>query len=69
MCTVSVITDYGRSIPLDQWTPVRLEEFKRLVERAKAFDAIANQPDCEDPEKAKWLEVVETSVAEIKSDV
>ena len=36
-----------------------LESFRQAVEAAKAFDRLTNQPDCEDPEKAKLLDRVD----------
>ncbi len=62
MCTVSAIYDYGRGI--DNWNRESLEEFKQLLEAAKKFDIVSKQPDCEDPEKAKWLELAERQVKE-----
>jgi hypothetical protein len=41
----------------DSWyTLQRIDLFKNMVADAKTFDVEANQPDCEDPEKAKLLE-------------
>jgi len=62
MCAVSVIHDYGRSVHPDAWTPEALDTFKKMVEDAKKFDKLTNQPDCEDPEKMKWVEPVEESL-------
>lgn len=31
------------------------EAFKKLLDKAKELDIVAAQPDCEDPEKVKWL--------------
>lgn len=39
-------------------TPEEWEAFRELIEKARKFDEIANQPDCEDPEKVSWLEVM-----------
>lgn len=37
-----------------------IDEFKRLLDKAREFDKVAKQPDCPDPEKVKWLEKLET---------
>lgn len=62
MCTVSAIYDYGRGIAQETWNQDMVNEFKKLLEAAKQFDVITGQPDCEDPEKMKWIEVVERNV-------
>lgn len=49
-------------------TPEQWEAFKRLIEVAKEFDRIANQPDCEDPEKGKWMEQVERRLADLEAE-
>lgn len=64
MCTVSAIYDYGRKMDMNSWDYEALEEFKKLLEAAKKFDEKTGQPDCEDPEKAKWIEIVERKVQE-----
>ena len=64
MCTVSAIYDYGRHMDPNYWDKDSLEEFYKLIEAAKIFDKKTNQPDCEDPEKTKWLEIVQHKVQE-----
>jgi hypothetical protein len=39
-------------------TPEQIDELMKLIEAAKKFDTVANQPDCEDPEKEKWIEEI-----------
>lgn len=62
MCTFSAIHDYGRNMDPNRWDKEMLAEFHKLIEAAKQFDKISGQPDCEDPEKTKWIEVVERKV-------
>ncbi len=64
MCTVSVVYDFGRSLPLDVWTPQRWVDFQHLLKVAYQADIEMNQPDCHDPEKAKWVSAVETKLNE-----
>jgi len=59
MCTVSVIYDMYRELPDSWYTPQRIETFRSLVESAKQYDSLTNQPDCEDPEKAKVKEHID----------
>ena len=85
MCSVSVITQYGRTMwpdprwadvidhlppqPTPQPDPDLLEKFKKfmeLVEKAKIFDRETGQPDCEDPDKARWLKSLEDRIAELE---
>lgn len=35
-----------------------IDSFKEALEAAKKFDRLTNQPDCEDPDKAKLLDRV-----------
>jgi hypothetical protein len=62
MCTVSVVYDYGRNINLNDWDKESYKQFKKLVEAAKEFDVATSQPDCEDYEKTKWVEIVEIKI-------
>lgn len=67
MCTVSAIGDYGRNMNPNRWDREMFEEFKKLTEAAKQFDKISGQPDCEDPKKTEWIEVVERKVSEVQA--
>lgn len=62
MCAVSMVYDYGRDRILD-WNRPGIIQFKKLVEEAKKFDEVTNQPDCEDPEKAKFMEELDRKLA------
>lgn len=62
MCSVSAVHDYGRNLPLSIWTEDSLAEFRKLIEQAKQFDIKTGQPDCEDPEKTKFIQVIEQKV-------
>jgi hypothetical protein len=59
MCAVSVIYDMFGKQPDSWYTKERIELFKRMIEDAKVFDIESNQPECEDPEKARVLERIE----------
>jgi len=61
MCAVSVISDYGSSIT--NWNDETLDQFKKLLDQAKVFDEKTKQPDCEDPTKLHYLEIVEKKLA------
>jgi hypothetical protein len=58
MCAVSVIYDMFNKQADSWYTRDRLQLFERMVEDAKIFDKESDQPDCEDPEKAKVLKRV-----------
>lgn len=60
MCAVSAIYDYGRGI--ENWNQESLDEFQKLIDAAVKFDVATGQPDCEDPTKKKWLELIERKV-------
>ncbi|AFU87921.1 hypothetical protein CcrColossus_gp051 [Caulobacter phage CcrColossus] len=50
-------------------TAAEIKAFKKLVDAAERFDAIANQPHCEDPEKIKLLQRLEERLARIEAAV
>lgn len=59
MCAVSAMMDYGRNLPEDFWTKENYEAFRRIIQEAVKFDKDTGQPDCEDPKKAEFIQVVE----------
>lgn len=62
MCTFSAISDYGRNMDPHRWDKEMLDEYKKLLEAAKRFDEKTGQPDCEDPNKLGWIEIVERGI-------
>ena len=70
MCVVSMIHDhYRHTTPKDfdiqQWPtgPVwdmpRWSEYQELLRKAREYDKLTGQPDCEDPKKAEFEKRVE----------
>lgn len=62
MCVLSMVMEHkydiwnnrrGHSVP--PITAAEIEEFRRLLERARAYDREHNQPDCELAEKRQRL--------------
>jgi hypothetical protein len=67
MCIVSAVMDYGRErIPVQQWTPETFGQFQQILIELQKLDAKLSQPDCEDPEKAKWMREVEGRLAKLE---
>lgn len=78
MCAVSMISDHGMKMP--PWQDIRfpqrplpdkqavdaIKEFLDLLKAAKKYDIATGQPHCEDPEKAKFEQVVLNRLAEIE---
>jgi hypothetical protein len=62
MCAVCVLYAYAQKIPLELWTPQRLDAFKKTLQPTMDFDQLMGEPDCADPEKKAWLERVERAV-------
>lgn len=71
MCTVSMIMDhyhdkwsphrdYVHPLPpvVSPITPQEVEEFRRLLERAREYDRKNNEPDCELAEKRDRLKAL-----------
>lgn len=70
MCVISMVNDYGRQNwpiypapapfapppdPNSKWTLETIEQFEKLVKAAERMDALMGEPDCVDPEKAKFM--------------
>jgi hypothetical protein len=66
MCVVSMIYDYGRGINPNIWTKPILDDYKKLIEKAKEWDIKTKQPDCDDKNKLAWLEKVEDYLNSMK---
>lgn len=58
MCMVSAIFESGRQIDYSLWSRPTLQEFLDLVEKVKELDRKLNQKDCEDPQKAIWIQEI-----------
>ena len=59
MCTVSMITDYGRTIPPGRWTdPYWRDDFSKLYERAREYDRDNGEPECELEDKQRALQEI-----------
>jgi hypothetical protein len=68
MCAVSVIYDMFGKQPNEWYTKERIDLFQRMVTDARLFDEESGQPDCEDPEKAKFVERIAELEGQIKKD-
>lgn len=55
MCVVSMIMDHGRSYPPEHWDWRNTKDYLELVRKAREYDKMTGQPDCEDPEKARLI--------------
>lgn len=66
MCMISVISDYGSRIPIQNWTRVGYDDFRAAIEAAKRFDASMLQPDCHDHRKDELLARIEARLAAIE---
>ena len=65
MCAVSVMYDYLKdNVPLTQWERDSWEKCKVMLEQVAEMDALLDQPDCEDSDKAKYAEQVEEKLNE-----
>lgn len=68
MCAVSVIYDMFSKLPDTWYTKPRIDLFRNMVADAKTFDIQTNQPDCEDPEKAKLLDRIAALETELEHE-
>ena len=70
MCVVSQVMDYGwKRIPDDMWNETTIDQFRRLLEEARKFDKVADQPECEDPEKAKLLDKLDAIEKQLEENI
>ncbi len=68
MCSVSVLSDWGRTmVPQQQWTRPVFDDFKEVLLRLDEIDKKVGQPHCEDPAKAAWMREVEARLAAIEA--
>lgn len=59
--TPKVITIEKERVPSQaEWAA-----FLELLEKAKKFDEITGQPDCEDPKKQEWFDAIQEKVTEL----
>lgn len=65
MCVVSMIMDHYHEkwrdktptwiVPMPAISPTEIDEFRKLLDRAREYDKKHNQPDCELEEKRQKL--------------
>lgn len=66
MCTVSMIYDAAKQIPMQQWTQPAFYDFTQIVEMLKELDRKLGMKDCEDPAKAAWMRSVEERLRQLE---
>jgi hypothetical protein len=67
MCAASMVIDYGRQyIHMNDWTIPTYNEFTEILRRVNELDKKLNQPECHDPEKAKWMKEVEERLSTLE---
>lgn len=67
MCTVSKLIEYGQTqIPADKWDWQKWMAFHALIEKAKVFDALTNQPNCANESKIEWAIKVEQRLRDLE---
>ena len=67
MCVVSAIMDAGSNVPYYQWTPSTFSDFQEIIKRLDALDKKLGQPECHDPNKAKWMKKVEGRLKKLEA--
>ena len=61
--------DFKLPKPKPEVTKEQLEEFLELYKQAKIYDAKFDEPECEDPEKAKILDSIQERLKELQEEV
>ena len=61
MCILSVVYDYFGEKPDYYWTLEKIDNFRQGIIKARELDRIMEQPDCQDPEKTKLLDILESA--------
>lgn len=67
MCMVSVIYDYGRTVPQAQWTWPAFSEYQEIIRRLEALDKKLGEPDCHDPAKGDWMKAIEERLKKLEA--
>lgn len=66
MCMSSIIYDMFGKMPDSWFNQGHINLFKQMIAEASIFDIDAGQPDCEDAEKAKVLDRIESLEQHLK---
>lgn len=68
MCVYSMVLDYGQRIPDQQWDLRKWAEFQEIVNKAKKWDELMQQPNCEDPKKVEWEKRIEERLKRLENE-
>ena len=63
---VSVVYDYGKTVPATSWTPDSWSQFQEIIKRLNDLDKKLGEPECHDPAKAEWVKEVEERLAKLE---
>ena len=59
MCSVSMVMDWAQTVPRPLWQqPSFPEQLEDILRRAREYDRITGQPDCELDEKRQALKKI-----------
>lgn len=67
MCVLSQVLDYGKRQPQEYWNASNFRLFTDMIDLAKKYDTATGQPDCEDPDKSKFLEELMVKFKDIET--
>lgn len=67
MCVTSAVLGYGMTVPTTSWATITWDEYNKLLDKARRWDELSNQPHCEDPEKEKWMLEVEDRLERLET--
>lgn len=56
---VSLVISGAMKIDPDKWTKDNWEKYKIIIDATKELDEELGQPDCIEPEKDEWFELME----------
>lgn len=69
---VSMVHDYAKNkIDWDKWTqnPSAVDDLKKIIKMLEKIDRKLGEPDCVDPEKAKFMDELEKLIKTHKESV
>ena len=67
MCIVSGVLDYGRTIPFDNWSVPKFNEYADIIRRLDELDRKLGEPNCERPGKRAWMRGIERRLADLEA--
>ena len=64
MCAYSMVADHYRQRTVDEWDFTKWQDYQELVRKAKKYDEMTGQKECQLDEKIEWERTIEKVLRE-----